>query len=135
MVGNVYADLRQADRAFVNAFFNRGVVKSDDKNQLDKAITDFSTAIELDPSMTEAYVSRAIAYGREDNHRAAVADFNTAIGREPDLQRAYFRRGAPSGTMRKLLSTSRRRSSSTRGMPERFTLMALPTGEWQRDRP
>jgi tetratricopeptide (TPR) repeat protein len=51
------ADLKQPDRAiadftqaikldhtFANAFFNRGVVESDDKNQLDKAIADFRRA-------------------------------------------------------------------------------------------
>jgi Tfp pilus assembly protein PilF len=43
--------------------------------------------------MTDAYVSRAVAYVQKSNTAAALADLNTAIGGKPDLQRAYWHRG------------------------------------------
>ena len=43
------------------------------------ALADFSTAIELDPSLTSAYSSRAHILSQQDDAKAALADYTSLI--------------------------------------------------------
>ncbi len=79
---------------YADPYFNRGTIESDDKNQQDKAIDDFTQAIKLDPSITDAYSQPCRGLCPPNTRRApALADLNTAIGRQPGLERAYLHRG------------------------------------------
>ncbi len=55
--------------------------------ELDKAIADYSKAIELDSSYALAYYNRGIAYYNTGQSDLAIADFNKAIqlSDDPDL--------------------------------------------------
>ena len=49
------------------------------KGQYDLAIADLSKAIELDPSLAEAYGNRAWAYKKQGKKAEAIADFEKFI--------------------------------------------------------
>ena len=55
-------------------------------NSYDKAIADFSKAIELDNSYTNAYYFRAMLYHRIRKNDAAVADYQKVVQLSPDTQ-------------------------------------------------
>jgi len=57
------------------------------------AISDFTTAIKLDPDYPAAYNNRGVAYGNLGEHRSAISDYTTAIKLDPDYADAYKNRG------------------------------------------
>ncbi len=60
---------------------------------VEAAIADFTTAVERDPSLTDAYLGRAHAYSRLPGHDdEAVADYSEALELNPVLVKAYRRR-------------------------------------------
>ena len=63
-------------------YFNRGV-DSLRKGKHDKAITDFTAAIRLDPNYEPAYALRGIAWGTKGDCEKAIADFNQAVAINP----------------------------------------------------
>ena len=60
-------------------------VKGDD----DRAIVDFTKAIELKPNYADAYYSRGVAYKNKNNPDRATADFHKAIALKPDYASTY----------------------------------------------
>jgi len=74
------------------AYNNRGLTYMR-KGQYDRAIPDFSKAIEIDPMYARAYYNRGIAYGKKDQHDRAIADFTKAIEIDPKYAAAYNNRG------------------------------------------
>ena len=56
---------------------DRGVVYANQGNY-DKAISDFTEAIRLDPQFAPAYYNRGTAYLHKGDHAKANADFATA---------------------------------------------------------
>ena len=64
-----------------------------DKGDFDKAIKDFTTAIELKPDFFVAYNNRGNAYSRKGDFDKAIQDFTTAIELNPRLAEAYNNRG------------------------------------------
>jgi Tfp pilus assembly protein PilF len=58
-----------------------------------KAITEYSTAIELGPERLNAYLSRGYAYNQLGKYRKAIADFDKAILLDPGDAKAYNNRG------------------------------------------
>lgn len=74
------------------AYNNRGVAYKA-KGQLDSAFSDFSKAIELNPSFALAYANRAILHSNRKNYDQAISDYTKAIEFKPDYAMAYNNRG------------------------------------------
>jgi tetratricopeptide (TPR) repeat protein len=53
------------------------------QSQWDRAIAEYSRAIELDPKLAAAYNYRGSAYGEKGDYDKAIADFNMAIELDP----------------------------------------------------
>ena len=49
------------------------------KGNLDRALSDFDKAIQLDGSFTLAYVNRAVTYGQKGDINQAISDLTTAL--------------------------------------------------------
>lgn len=74
-------------------YSNRGVFFSD-RGQYDTAITYFTKAIALDPSLATAYFNRGTAYAEgKDQHDKAISDFSEALEINPRYARACYNRG------------------------------------------
>ena len=62
------------------------------KKEYDKAISDFTKAIEIDPNYPFAYANRGLAYTYRKDLTRAILDYNKAIELEPKLA-VYTNRG------------------------------------------
>src|SRR5262249_16100170 len=60
------------------SFYNRGIFYYD-KDDLDKAIADYTRAIELSPEYSSAYNNRGNAWSAKDDLERALADYDAAI--------------------------------------------------------
>ena len=60
---------------------------------IDRAIADFTEAIELQPDFADAYYNRGIAYHEKREYDRAIVDYTMTIGLKPDLVEAYNNRG------------------------------------------
>jgi tetratricopeptide (TPR) repeat protein len=74
------------------AYLTRGIAYYD-KDEYDKAIADYTRAIELDPNGEPAYNNRGLAYYYKGEYGRAIADLNRAIELDPKSQTAYNNRG------------------------------------------
>ena len=63
------------------------------KDALHSAIANYTKAIELNPSFTDAYADRCSAYLDEQKTEAALADCDKAIQLNPKMWTAYYTRG------------------------------------------
>ena len=79
--------------------FYRGL-SAVDKGDFDKAIKDFTTAIELKPDFFGAYNNRGNAYGEKRDFDTAIQDYGKAIELKPDYADAYYNRGITYGEKR-----------------------------------
>jgi tetratricopeptide (TPR) repeat protein len=61
------------------------------------ALSDYTTAIELDPHRFNYYLLRGLVHHRMRSDRAAIDDFGKAIELNPDYASAYFFRGISYG--------------------------------------
>lgn len=68
-------------------------VASVQKGDLDRAIQDFTRAIELKPDFVGAYTRRGVAYRKKGDLDHAIQDFTAAIRLKPDLPEAHTLRG------------------------------------------
>ena len=73
------------------AYFVRGVTYAR-KGQYDKAIADFTKAIELNPRHAEAYINRGLAYKNTGQYDQAISDCTKAIEINPRDAEAYNNR-------------------------------------------
>jgi tetratricopeptide (TPR) repeat protein len=64
-----------------------------EKKQYDKAIEDYSLAIQLDPNYYWAYRDRGIAHLAKKEYDTAIQDYNQAIALNPKYALAYSNRG------------------------------------------
>lgn len=80
--GNAYVDTAE--------IFQRNGEPAND--YFDRAITDYTDAIELDPTLAKAYINRGTAYAAQENFDRAIADYTDAITMEPDMAYAYSNR-------------------------------------------
>jgi tetratricopeptide (TPR) repeat protein len=62
-------------------------------HEYDRAIADYSTAIQLKPDYAEAYNDRGFAYYLKGDAERAIADYTRAIELRPDYPKAYNSRG------------------------------------------
>jgi tetratricopeptide (TPR) repeat protein len=62
-------------------------------NEQERAIEDYSKAIELNPNFADAYNNRGSAYAGLNEHRRAIEDYNKAIELNPNYAKAYYNRG------------------------------------------
>jgi tetratricopeptide (TPR) repeat protein len=74
------------------AYNNRGMA-FEDLGMFDRAVADFTAAIELDPSDPRHYVNRGRVLGNLGRHEAAIADASKAIALNPAYAEAYTNRG------------------------------------------
>lgn len=72
--------------------FNRGNFLANN-GDLKEAITHYSKALEFDPKLVEAYLSRGIAHYKLQQFVAAIQDYTKAIQLKPDDAEAHFNRG------------------------------------------
>ncbi len=63
------------------------------KQEHDKAISDFTEAIRLDPDAPEIYTARGMAYTAKQDYDKAITDFTEAIRFDTSHRRAYYGRG------------------------------------------
>ncbi len=59
----------------------------------DRAIAEYSIAIKVDPTRTESYVKRGLAWSQKGDYARAIADFDRALKLDPTLATAYDSRG------------------------------------------
>ena len=62
-------------------------------HQYDRAIADYTTAIQLKPDYAEAYNDRGFAYYLKGDAERAIADYTRAIELRPNYPKAYNSRG------------------------------------------
>ena len=62
-------------------------------HQYDRAIADYTTAIQLESDYAEAYNDRGFAYYLKGDAERAIADYTRAIELRPDYWKAYNSRG------------------------------------------
>jgi tetratricopeptide (TPR) repeat protein len=72
--------------------------------QYDKAIVDYTRALEVDPANGFAYYNRGITKDRMGDFKGAVADFSSAIALDPKNADFYHNRGF---SLRKQVGTCR----------------------------
>lgn len=63
------------------------------KGNFDHAITDYTKAIDLDPTFAQAYFNRGIAFGNKNQADKAIADYDKAIRLDSKFADAYNNRG------------------------------------------
>lgn len=75
-----------------DAYLKRGENLSENQ-QYDRAIGDYTTAIELKPEYAEAYNDRGFAYYLKGDFERAISDYTRAIELRPNYPKAYNSRG------------------------------------------
>ena len=60
------------------------------KGQNERAVADFSKALDIDPRLAKAYYNRAAAYRAKSEIDRAIADYSKAIEVNPLYGDAYF---------------------------------------------
>jgi tetratricopeptide (TPR) repeat protein len=58
-----------------------------------KAIADYTKAIELEPNKSRAYYNRGLSKYEFNDYTGAIADYNIAIRLDPNYADAYYNRG------------------------------------------
>jgi tetratricopeptide (TPR) repeat protein len=71
-------------------YFIRGAIRLDNAEDLDRAIQDFTTAIQFDKRLTMAYVLRGTAKVRRKDFDGAIQDFESATKVDPNLDDAFY---------------------------------------------
>ncbi len=73
-----------------DAYFFRGIARQ--SNFVGGSIDDFSSAVQLNPSYTDAYAARAAAYAGMQEYSKAFADLDKALGIDPTSRFALLQR-------------------------------------------
>src|SRR5580692_10135027 len=73
---------KMADKPLAWSHTNRGMAYLF-KGDLDRALTDFNKAVELDPTYAMALVDRGTAYDNKGDHAHAIVDFDAALKLDP----------------------------------------------------
>jgi lipoprotein NlpI len=78
--------------ALAQRYWERGI-QYGKLGHYDKAISDYTSAIKLNPQLTNIYIDRAVGYARLEKYNEAYADLNTVLQAQPNNLRAYVTRG------------------------------------------
>jgi tetratricopeptide (TPR) repeat protein len=74
------------------AFFDRALL-SQNREEYDNAIADYTEALRIDPNFVAAYHNRGGAYYNKGDYDRAIADYTAALRIDPDYAYAYNNRG------------------------------------------
>jgi tetratricopeptide (TPR) repeat protein len=83
----------KASGGFTAIDYNYRGVTYDKLDRYTEAVSDYSRAIELDPSFVLAYNNRGATYERLRKYDDAIMDYTSAIQLTPSLSQAYYNRG------------------------------------------
>ena len=90
-----YTELIQLDPAnrsiVIGAYYNRGLVY-EDQGEVERAIDDYTKAIDLNPNYANAYNNRGLVYENKGEVERAIEDFNRAIQLNPNLAETHNNR-------------------------------------------
>ncbi len=78
--------------ALAQRYWERGI-QYGKLGHYDKAVSDYTSAIEINPQLISAYIDRAVGYARLEKYNEAYADLNTVLQIQPNNLRAYNTRG------------------------------------------
>jgi Tfp pilus assembly protein PilF len=81
-------------------YFYRGICYHYN-HDYEKAITDYTQALKLNPDDAEAYTNRGVVYADQGKYSEAIADYTQALKLNPDLAEAYNNRGLVHGVQGK----------------------------------
>ncbi len=98
-----------------------------DKRAWDKALSDCSKAIEIDPKVAQAFIKRGFVWQAKGDDEKAIADYDEAIRLDPKDAVAFVNRGiawGPRATTTARSTTMTRRPNSIRNMLVRSTVEA-----------
>jgi len=89
-----YIENRNHGKAqLANAFNSRGAAYAAEEDW-DRALSDYSTSIDLDPTVASTFYNRGLAYLHMADYERAIADFDQALERDPALAQALSDRGS-----------------------------------------
>jgi len=74
-------------------YYNKGSEEANNKD-FESSVADFSKAIKLDNTYTDAYYNRGTSKLYLKDYKSAIADFSKSIELKPDFVSAYKNRGA-----------------------------------------
>jgi len=69
--------------------FAESAIAAFGRKEYDKAIADYTKAIQIDPKFASAYSNRGSAYGMKGEYDKAIADFNKAMELNPGIMYLY----------------------------------------------
>ena len=80
---------------FAEAYYCRALAQYGlgEDSAYEKAIDDYTAAIERKKDYTEAYYQRGLAYFAREQYQEAIDDYTAAIERKKDYAEAYYQRG------------------------------------------
>ncbi len=90
LISLVLGCVSQENRA--NMYLDKGIA-FDQKSNSDKAILEYTKAIEIKPDFAVAYNNRGFVYHKKGDFDKAMLDFTKAIEIKPDAAVAYYGRG------------------------------------------
>ena len=85
--------LRGSEALIAAEAANRSGLRNLGDGDYQRAIVDFSKALELDPGNAAAYNNRGLAYVHQSDYARAIADFNAALDLDPELFECLVNRG------------------------------------------
>ena len=83
---------RLTGTALAQRYWERGI-QYGKLGHYDKAVSDYTAAIQINPQLISAYIDRAVGYARLEKYNEAYADLNTVLQLQPNNLRAYNTRG------------------------------------------
>jgi len=86
------AKVTEEDKAQAEIFFAQGKI-SYDARKYDKALGEFSKALNFNPAYADAYYHRGTTYYAMENYDDAIRDYTTAIQLDPGYKEAFYWRG------------------------------------------
>jgi tetratricopeptide (TPR) repeat protein len=78
---------------FIAGNYNNRGSNYHELKQYERAIEDYSRAMELNPKCATAYTNRGVTYAKLKQHEKAIGDYNKAIEMNPEYADAYNNRG------------------------------------------